>query len=179
MEDDINLQYEKIFGMELRKNIFSSGDEDYALFRKSIIAADCEYNYSDELPFADFEDNCQKKTHAEPLFFIRANGIVAFGYYREIDGCFFILKGSRVSIDESSNYMGTRSSMKRERFLSAVCSEQDDYYIVTKNARCFDATVAACYVLGDDVTFDVWRDIHGRGLEYYYYVGKNWLMLEE
>ena len=50
-EIDINKEYEKIFGVESRENIYAPDDIEYQTLRKSIINADREVVHTDLLPF--------------------------------------------------------------------------------------------------------------------------------
>lgn len=54
-ENDINIQYEQVFGVKYRPNIFNPDDEEYASLRQEIIAAKRVFNINNKLPFDDIK----------------------------------------------------------------------------------------------------------------------------
>lgn len=50
-QNDINEEYEKVFGTTSRETIFSADDENYASLRKEILDAKREFNVKKVLPF--------------------------------------------------------------------------------------------------------------------------------
>jgi hypothetical protein len=71
MSEDINIQYEKIFGREKRPNIFQPDDEEYVALRREILASKRELVEGEGLPFSGIKilprgkfEKITKKTRA-------------------------------------------------------------------------------------------------------------------
>ena len=103
------------------------------------------------------------------LFFIEEKGVCkAFGYYEPETGYFYVCKDSLVARYVDREYSYTPSGEARVRFIDKACVLEGNYFCVTKDAKCRNATAAASYVLGRTATYVEWTDVHGRGLNHYY-----------
>lgn len=99
-------------------------------------------------------------TSDKHLFYLNS----ASGYYDQESNYFYICAGSKVSAYESADYKDTTSSKARARFLEKACSKSNGTYVVTKDAKCRNATAAACYVMGMTIDYTAWKDKSGKSL---------------
>lgn len=109
--------------------------------------------------------SCEQKH----LFYISEKDICkAQGYLDPESKYFFIQRNSLVSKEADLIYATSESGKSRQRFLDKVCKLKDNFYLVTKDAKCRSAAAAACYVLGRKVDFLMWRDSSGMSLQEIY-----------
>lgn len=110
-----------------------------------------------------------KKITDKHLFYIEEDGVCcASGYLEEDSKQFFIQKGSLVSKESDIIYVSSQSGKARLRFLDKACVLKAHYYCVSKDAKCRSASAAACYVLGRNADFTIWKDEKGKSLEEVY-----------
>ena len=103
------------------------------------------------------------------IFYIEEDGVCsASGYLEENSKQFFIQKGSLVSKESDIIYASSQSGKARLRFLDKACVLKTHYYCVSKDAKCRSASAAACYVLGRNADFTIWKDEKGKSLEEVY-----------
>lgn len=103
------------------------------------------------------------------LFYIFEKDICkAQGYLDTKTKYFYIQKNSLVSKKSDIVYAASESGKSRIRFLDKACKLKDNFFIVTKDAKCRSAAAAACYVLGRKADFLMWRDSLGKSLQEVY-----------
>lgn len=99
------------------------------------------------------------------LFYIEEKGVCyASGYYDEENTFFYICKDSLVSYETDLLYLANDKEKARNTFLNKICEEERGYYKVLKDAKCRNASAAACYVLGRQADYTYWRDNQGKTL---------------
>ncbi len=110
-----------------------------------------------------------QKNEQKHLFYIFEKNICkAQGYLDPKSKYFYIQRNSLVCKEADIKYASSESGKSRLRFLDKACRLIDDFYIVTKDAKCRSAAAAACYVLGRDAEFLIWRDSSGKSLQEVY-----------
>lgn len=110
-----------------------------------------------------------KRAANRHIFYIEEDGVCrASGYLEEDSKLFFIQKGSLVSKESDIIYASSQSGKARLRFLDKACVLKAHYYCVSKDAKCRSASAAACYVLGRNADFTIWKDEKGKSLEEVY-----------
>ncbi len=92
----------------------------------------------------------------------------AEGYYDPLSKYFYISKGSLVAKESDIVYASSKFGLSRVRFLDKVCTMENNYFIVKKDAKCYSAVAAACYVLGYFAGFEKWKDAEGKSLQKIY-----------
>lgn len=181
---DIDKIYEKMYGTEVRPNIFSEDDGEYEKLRLEIINATREYNPKKSLPFdgveiIPYDDYLRKKRIADiekfgyHVFYIRKfiSGklcVYASGYYSVKDSQFVVLNGAFFERNNYSCNMLMRMYRKyplsiRMEFFEykgiLLCQQKDIYYP--------SASLAASLLLGKKSSFREWRDKRGKSLDSY------------
>lgn len=100
---------------------------------------------------------------------IKEDGVCdASGYYDLSSGYFYILKNSKIALNVSSDFAETPTGKARERLIKNRCKEECGYYIVQKDTKCRNATAAACYTVGKDITYVEWESADGKALKDFY-----------
>lgn len=103
------------------------------------------------------------------LFYIFEKDVCkAQGYLDPKSKYFFIKRNSLVCKEADLKYASSESGKSRLRFLDKACRLKDNFYVVTKDAKCRSAAAAACYVLGRKAEFLIWRDSTGKSLQEVY-----------
>lgn len=103
------------------------------------------------------------------IFCIREEGVCdVSGFYDTDTGYFYILEDSKIALHVDKEFEASPTGQARKRLLSSRCIEADGYYIVQKDAKCRNATAAACYAMGKEVTYIEWETKDGMALKDYY-----------
>ena len=101
----------------------------------------------------------------EAQYFFKISGIVkAMGYYEPSNGHFFILKDSLLSIYSDPEFNDTKLGKDRAEAVETHCILDKKYYRVTDEIECDSASIAASYVIGNNVQYFMWKDINGTAL---------------
>ena len=183
-ELDINEQYEKIFGKEIRPNVFSPDDEEYNSLRQDIRDAKREFNPNKKLPFdgikiQSYEDFRRDEIVQEAaktgnrVFFIKkykGGKLIAYAaaYFNIRNNMFFVLRESFCHETEYFRHL-TNSIYITKRFAFRSSFVAKEEFLQLKETKVFDsASVAASYFLGKKTTFREWRDERGKTLDAYF-----------
>lgn len=183
MNDDINEQYEKIFGKEQRPNIFSDEDEGYTQLRQEIIKAPREYNPKKVYPFAnikimDYDDyqreeivrKMEKKGYH--IFYIRRfeggkMSVYAAGFLNAFNSKFVVFSKSFGKNTEYGRYL-LRKLARKVFALDSIVKIDKGSLIHCSDVPYDSASLAASVLLGWKSTFREWRDKRGKSLNAYY-----------
>lgn len=114
-------------------------------------------------------DDVQSSQHKIHIVNIKENGVCdASGYYDLSSGYFYILKDSKIALCVSPDFAESPTGKARERLVKSRCKEDNEYYIVLRDTKCRNATAAACYAVGKDVTYVEWENSDGKALKDFY-----------
>lgn len=196
-EFDINEEYVKIFGVEIRENLFSVDDEEYNALRQEIIDAKREFNLKKSLPFEEIQllayDDFKRhevvhlaEKQGYRIFYIRNHRnskLVTYGagYFNPRDSKFYVLK--ECFFEESSYFTYLTNKLyglKKLNFLGSF--RKNNGTMSEKILHRYDsASLAASYYCGGKTTFREWIDDRGKTLDAYYpkYKASNIDELEE
>lgn len=181
---DINKEYERVFGKETRKNIFSPDDEDYKSLRQFIIDSKREFNFNKSLPFegitllsyeeierAKIVDEATSKGYR--IFYIKRyvkNELATYaaGYFTPKDSRFVVLKGAFFGRSDYFTslvrYFPPHTRMRFSTdylYSNGVITQKNDWFFSS-------ASLAASCILGRKCTFREWTDDSGKTLDAYY-----------
>mgnify|MGYP000756400524 CR=1 FL=1 len=110
----------------------------------------------------DLKNNAVVSKDHEAQYFLRIRGIVkAMGYYEPLNGHFFILKNSLLSIYSIPEFNNTELGKNRAEVVETHCMLDKKYYRVTDEIECESASIAASYVLGNNAQYFMWKDACG------------------
>lgn len=100
------------------------------------------------------------------VFYIEEKGVCkASGYFEPETNYFYVLKDSFVALYVDKDFSYSNSGNARLHFIDKACARERNYYKVIKDAKCRNASAAACYVLGRKATYIEWIDRNGKGLK--------------
>lgn len=88
----------------------------------------------------------------------------AFGYHDINDKRFIILRGSTFEKNVDSSFNTCSLGVSRQRFINAACEEKSAYYEVKDDTKCKSAAAAASYLVGQEVSDNLWKDYEGKCL---------------
>lgn len=164
MEDSI--EFEKVLGKPTKMSLFSDDEEAYAVFRQSIINTPrIEYDKT-KLPFTGvkiygydlyllklYTDS--KKEQGKKLFYIwdETEGlpkVLAFGYFDYVKKSFYLLANSIVRRTDF-----TERLLKTHRLKDQLPDFEGNRLL--KDVEC-SASMAACWALGREADYTVWRN---------------------
>lgn len=183
-ELDINEQYERIFGKEVRPNVFSPDDEEYNSLRQEILDANREFNPNKKLPFEgiriqSYEDFRRDEIVKDAtktgnrVFYIKKyeDGkivVYAAAYFNVRNSMFYVLRESFCRKTEYFRHL-CNSIYITKRFIFRSSFVVHDGFLQLKETKVFDsASVAASCFLGRKTTFREWRDERGKSLDAYF-----------
>lgn len=183
MLDDIDKQYEQIFGKEHYPNVFSDNDAEYMALRQEIIDSRREYNPKKKLPFAgvvlsSYEDfkkeniirSAEKKGYR--VFYLQRYVnkklvVYAAGYFNPVSSVFVVLKGSFCQ----KAYYGIRygkQEFDRNFDFDSAFDDKAGFMVQKKDVQYSSASSAASIFLGRNSSFIEWRDKRGKYLDSYF-----------
>lgn len=182
---DIKEEFESIFGVTVRPNLFDADDAEYQQLRQQIINSPKELYAVDSLPFegvclTSYEEFKRRETIAEAkrqgvhLFYIKeydGSKLVRYGvgYFRIDDSCFVVLKDT---FFKTSNYFIELTNCISDPGLKAELLNsfrlEDGVLYQYVQMYYHSASLAASYILGRKVSFREWKDENGKSLDAYY-----------
>lgn len=194
-ELDINEQYEKIFGKEIRPNVFSPDDEEYNSLRQEILNSTSEFRYSKNLPlegikvpsYEEFRMDkiIQKATkEGKHIFNIKkyeGEKIVAYAaaYFHSTYSRFRVLEESFCQESHYFNLICETLSITKNLDLRDSFYAKDGFLYLKRNRSFDSASLAASIFLGIKATFREWKDSNGNTLAehipYYKHININYL----
>jgi len=184
VEFDINKEYEKIFGIKTRENLFNADDEEYNALRQSILDAKREFNPSKKLPFdgirllsyEDYQRNeivREKEKLGHRIFYIRKYEgsklvVYAAAYFDVKISRFYVLRDS--FFQETAYYQHLVNSLDSTKQFNFKNSFNRKNGLLFQNTTIsYDsASLAASYFLGKKVNYKAWTDDRGKTLDTYF-----------
>lgn len=178
-EENINNEYEKLFGRVKSINLFDS-DEEYENLRQYIISQPKEHIKRYALPFDGiklmpynefiWKQEIESATNeGKHVFYIKQSQPFcnAACYYDVSKGVIILLRYSYIvntnSYDNDLNLMSGR----RKLLMHKSCQDDKGRYL-TENVRCSSPLVTASYVLGRKANLSEWCDEKGKSIVTFY-----------
>ena len=180
--NDINEEYEMIFGVTKRENLFAADDEEYNLLRQQILEEKRVYYTKKHLPFDGIEIDpyevylrkeiiAQEEKKGYRIFYIKEfdnQELVCYAAGYVDNSTFVVLRGSFFKRTEYfinlANHLPEES---RNNFLSNF-SYYNGILTQKKNWIYESASLAASFIKGRKVLFTEWRDNRGKTLDSYF-----------
>lgn len=181
----IKEEFENIFGVNVRPNLFDADDVEYQQLRQQIINSPKEITVADSLPFegvrltsyVEYKCNVEIEkalSQGVHLFYIKEYSgekliISGAGYYRVEDSSFVVLKNCFFKTSYYFTKLSTSISDPEVKsdFLSSFRYDGGVLYQCTQRYY-HSASLAASYILGKKSTFREWKDSRGKTLDAYY-----------
>lgn len=194
-QNDINAEYEKVFGTTSRETLFSADDESYASLRQEILDTKREFNVKKALPFDGIKlypyeeylltgNVFEAEQSGYRIFYIKkyeGSEMVCYaaGYFNAKDCRFVVLKGSFFS--QTDYYVNLVRSLNPlfGRSLASVYVNTKGTLKQTKDWTFTSASLAASLIIGRRTTFSEWKDKRGKSLDAYYIKYKNGAIYEQ
>ena len=174
-KEDINNEYEKLFGKAKSINLFDT-DEEYENLRQYIISQPNNSLKSSSLPFDDikltpynkymWEYEIESATHeGRQIFYIKQEQpfCKAACYYDAYRASIVIVRYSYIV---STNHYGNDFALlsgRRKLLMHKSCQDNKGRYL-TENVRCSSLFVSASYVLGRKADMAEWRNEKGKSI---------------
>jgi hypothetical protein len=182
--EKVRLDYEKIFGKDVRENIFSDDDEEYQILRQSILNAERIGKSHRILPFTGINISlskelllCKNAREAEKeglrVFYIcRYKGkklvVNAAGYYDIETTCFVILRDSFFRENAYFYELVNRLDLFQRQDIFDNVEKEGDVLSLKGDISYPSASIAASYLLGYKTSFREWKNEHGSHLDDYF-----------
>ena len=183
-QNDINAEYEKVFGTTSRETLFSADDENYASLRQEILDAKREFNVKKVLPFDGIKlypyeeylrmsNVLDAEKHGYRIFYIRkydGQELVCYaaGYFNAKDSRFVVLKGSFFHQTDYYKSLVCGLNPLVGSSLTSAFENTKGTLKQTKDWTFTSASLAASLILGKKTTFREWKDNRGKSLAAYY-----------
>lgn len=173
--DDIDSQYEQIFGLEERPNIFKCDDDEYIALRQETLSSKREFFTTKGLPFSGIKIVPYERyivqveeSRGHHMFYLKeskdffSTSVYAAGYYAADEDKFVVLQNS---FGVYSDYF--RELSQKQESISPFLVRNSR--LLQNDATKYDsASLAASYFLGRKSSFRAWRDASGKSLDAYY-----------